>query len=144
MENQDYSNLVYGERIKWIDQQLKSGKTLDELLDTQVRTYQQRVPNNPENKKYYEMVYGERIKWIHQQLKGGKTLNELLDTRVRTYQMSVPHMTDIELPTSEAGTLTCDVNLAVMKEWEHFTSAKQQDAETLISMALWDYMSKTA
>lgn len=99
-----------------------------------------------ENQDYTNLVYGERIKWIAQQLKNGKSLDELLDIRVKTYQQRVPHdnMIDIELPKSEAGTLTCEVNLAVMKEWEQFTSARPQKAETLISMALWEFMSKTA
>jgi len=98
-----------------------------------------------ENLDYTNLVYGERIKWIAQQLKNGKSLEELLDTKVRAYQR-VPreNMIDIELPKSETGTLTCDVNLAVMKEWEQFTSARSQKAETLISMALWDFMSKSA
>lgn len=99
-----------------------------------------------ENLDYTNLVYGERIKWIAQQLKSGKSLEELLDTRVRTYQQRVSRdkKIDIELPKSETATLTCDVNLAVMKEWEQFTSARPQKAETLISMALWDFMSKTA
>ena len=99
-----------------------------------------------ENQEYSNLVYGERIKWIAQQLKNGKSLEELLDTRVRAYQQRVPldNMIDIELPKSETGTLTCDVNLAVMNEWEQFTSARPQKAETLISMALWDFMSKSA
>jgi hypothetical protein len=96
-----------------------------------------------ENQDYTKLVYGERIKWIAQQLKNGKSLEELLDTRVRAYQQRVPrdNMIDIELPKSETGTLTCEVNLEVMKKWEQFTSVRPQNAETLISMALWEFMS---
>jgi hypothetical protein len=96
-----------------------------------------------ENKDYTELVYGERIKWIDQQLKSGKTLDELLDTRVREYQQRVPrnNMIDIELPKGETGMLTCGVNLEVMKKWEQFASVHPQKAETLISMALWEFMS---
>jgi hypothetical protein len=44
LENQEYYNMIYGLRIIWIDQQLKSGKNLEELLGARVATYAQRVP----------------------------------------------------------------------------------------------------
>lgn len=43
MEKQAHLNLLYPQRIQWIDQQLKSGKELGEILQVQVKPYQQIV-----------------------------------------------------------------------------------------------------
>jgi len=93
--------------------------------------------------EYHNLLYPERIKWIDQQLKGGKNLKELLDTKVRTYQLRAPHdkIIDVELPKSEYTTLTSEINLAVMKKWEQYTSDRPQNPETLLSMSLWEFMS---
>jgi len=45
MESQAYFNMIYGKRIIWINQQLKSGKSLEELLGVRVKMYEQSVPH---------------------------------------------------------------------------------------------------
>ena len=99
-----------------------------------------------ENFEYFNMVYGQRIKWIDQQLKSGKSLEDLLDARIKTYQQRVPRnlIIDIELPKCEAGMLSSEVNLAVMEKWDQFISGRPQNANTLLSMALWEFMSNHA
>lgn len=44
MKDISYRDLVYPQRIKWIHQQLESGKQLDEILDISVNAYQPIVP----------------------------------------------------------------------------------------------------
>ena len=46
MENQAYFNMIYGKRIIWIDQQLKSGKSLEEILGARVKMYEQQIPQS--------------------------------------------------------------------------------------------------
>lgn len=43
MESQAYFNMIYGKRIIWIDRQLKSGKSLEDLLGARVKMYEQSV-----------------------------------------------------------------------------------------------------
>lgn len=95
---------------------------------------------------YYKMVYGQRIIWLDQQLKSGKSLEELLDTRVKAYQQrgSRDLMIDVELPKSEDTKLSCNVNIEVMKKWKQFTTGRPQNDNTILSMAMWEFMSKHA
>ncbi len=99
-----------------------------------------------EQHKSRGLHYHQKIKWIDRQLKEGKELAEIFNSQdLYNFKEKLAQKDNtlrINPAKSEQDVMAGKANAEVIKQWGKFTTARNEKADDLLSMALWEFMKK--